>query len=147
MVEKEKGLTDNLTQLILALEVDTKTYLDSFDVKDMIILSADEAIRKKHLKNYKDFSVKLKKHIEGFENNIASLSLLICEADNLSDKELTQSLIKKFDNYSLFFVSVTKFINNCEAVFLDKNTTFRQSLIIGYTRELFISIQSYKNSL
>ena len=56
MVEKEKGLTDNLKQLILALEVDTKTYLDSFDVKDMIILSADEAIRKKHLKNYKDFS-------------------------------------------------------------------------------------------
>ena len=147
MIEKEKHLSDTLNGIVLKFENDIKQYLKSFDMNDMLSINSNDEIRKKHLRNYNKFSVSLKKRIESFEVTVSMLSSLICEADNTCDKELTKKLINKFDNYSVFFVSVKKFINNCETVFLDKDSLFRPSIVMGYTRELLSATENYKNSL
>ena len=147
MIEKEKHLSDTLNEIVLNFEDDIKKYLKSFDMNDMLSINSNDEIRKKHLRNYNKFSVSLKKRIESFEVTVSMLSSLICEADNTCDKELTKKLINKFDNYSVFFVSVKKFINNCETVFLDKDSLFRPSIVMGYTRELLSATENYKNSL
>ena len=109
--------------------------------------SDNEETRKKHLRTYNKFSATLKTHIESCEQNIANLSTLMHQADNDCNRELTEEIVKQFDNYTMFSQSVSRFIENCEATFLDLENKFHPLAIADYARELLSAIQNYKNNI
>ena len=145
MKNKEQILF-SLFAIIDSFEKITTEYLESFDMNAALSFSDDEKLRKKHLHSYNSFSIKLKTHIERCEKEIALLSELICNADNACDHELTESLVKQFERYTVFSMSVSRFIKNCDSAFLDKENKFSPLLISNYTRELLVAIRVYKQN-
>ncbi len=146
MTNKEQILS-SLRNIIESFEEITKEYLESFDINAAFSFSDNEELRKKHLRAYNCFCIKLKTHIEKCEKEVALLSELICHADNECDKELTEEIVKHFDRYTVFSLAVSRFIKNCDATFLDKEKKFSSVLIANHTRELISVIQNYKETI
>ena len=145
MTNKEQILS-SLGNIIESFEEITKEYLESFDMNAAFSFSDNEELRKKHLRTYNRFCINLKTHIEKCEKEVALLAELICHADNECDKELTEELVKHFDRYTVFSLAVSRFIKNCDAAFLDKESKFSSLLISNYTRELLTAIRAYKEN-
>ena len=133
-----KSITEHLIN-------NTKKYLSKFDTNDAFSFSNNEETRKNHQNVFNKFKVALKNDIEKYENEINKLSVLICEADQNSDKELTEELIKIFDNYNRFAHSVSKFVTECEAYFL--GNTFSTTVLTNYIRELLVATEMFRKNI
>ena len=145
--KNKEQILSSIRNTVEKLEKSTEEYLSGFDANSAFSFLSNEDVRKKHLRTYNNFYVKLKTNFENCEEEVALLSSLIRETDNDCDKELTGALVKQFDLYLNFSSSVSHFIKNCETAFLDKDSKFRPLSIANYARELLVAIQNYKNSI
>ena len=145
--KSKEQIISSIHNILSEFEESTKQYLNGFDIDSAFSFSDDEEIRKKHLRAYNKFSATLKKNIEKCELETAHLSALIFKADNARDKELAESLVKHFDRYIQFSLSVSGFIKSAEKILLNKESRFRPSSIASLTRELLAAIQNYKENI
>ena len=143
----EKDISLSIKEILSKFENDTSKYLNCFDIQSQIIFSDNEESKNKLLRNYKRFLIVIRNHTEALDSIIAKLSSQICASDNQCKKELTERLIKIFDNYQIFQSAVIKFMNNCDSAFLDNENGFHQSQIINYSRELFVAIKNFNQSI
>ncbi len=146
MTNQANTVLSNLLGITEAFEKDIKNYLDGFDTDELLSFLDSDEKRKMLIRSYNEFSLKINKHIEGYEATVAELSLLICKSDKLCNTELTNKLSNEFDRYSILSKAVRKFILNCESVLLKKNIPIKQSTVIQYARELLVAVENYKNN-
>lgn len=146
MTDTTKAIHNNLLKTTDNFEKDIKNFLDSFETHELLSFSNSAEKRRKLIHSYQEFSKKLKNHIEEYETTVAQLSLLICKADTQCNLELTQKLSAEFDRYSAMFSAVTRFISNCEALLLNKDSSLKESTVVQYTRELMVAVTNYKNN-
>ena len=139
-----ENVLSSLLKVTEQFENDTKDFLNSFDTQEIISFTNNDEKRKVQILRYCQFSLKVKKHVEAYEERVSMLSLLIRQSDNNRDAELTKKLSYEFDRYTLLFKSVKKFIGSCEALLGNKND-FKQSALLQYSRELLTAITTYKN--
>ncbi len=145
--KSKEQIFSSLSQTVTKIEKSNEEYLSGFDINSAFSFLDNEEIRKRNLHAYNKFSVTLKTHIESCEQEIAHLSALICQADNDCNIELTEELVKQFDNYTIFSQSVSHFMKNCEDTFLDRENKFRPLAVANYARELLTATQKYKKSI
>lgn len=69
------------------------------------------------------------------------------QADNDCNRDLTEEVVKQFDNYTIFSQYVSRFIENCNAAFLAPENKFHPLTIADYARELLSAIQNYKKNI
>ena len=143
----EKNISLSIKTILSRLENDTTKYLNSFELQAQILLSNDEEMRKKLLRNYKRFSIIIKAHMDELNSVIARLSSYICKADDECDKKLTEQLLKLFNHYEIFQGAVIKFMSNCDSAFLDDEDSTHQAQIITYSRELWVAIKNYNQNI
>ncbi len=146
MTNQANTILSKLFDITNSFEKDINFFLNSFETDELLSFSNSEEKRKKLLVSYNKFSLKIKNHIERYETTITELSLLICKADKLCDADLTKTLSAEFDRYSALFKSVTKFVRNCEALLLKKDSNVKQSTVMQYARELLVAATTYKNN-
>ena len=144
MITQTEKVLSSLLKVTEQFENDAKVFLNSFDTEDVVSFTNNEEKKKAQILSYCQFSLKVKKHIEAYEEIVSMLSLLIRKADNACDAELTKKLSYEFERYTLLFKSVKNFINNCESTLANKNA-FKQGELLQFSRELLTVINSYKN--
>ena len=147
MTYNHQDLLSSLRIAVEAVELCTNKYLSTFNINSAYSFSSDPTDRKKYLHEYNIFSIELKNNIEKCEAQIAKLSLLICDADKSCNKDLTEMLVNKFNEYSEFVRALTKFVDSCETSFLNKNEEFRPHTIAQYTKQFVYITENYKKTI
>lgn len=146
----EKLIVSSLLASCERLEVALQQYTSEFNNTTLINFSFSEADRKKYLKKYNIFSAELANITRAAEGEIASLSVMILEADRKCDIPTTERLNDIFEKYQTLSRSLTDFICKSEKVFL-KNITgedvFRPSELLSISKELLCAAENFKKYL
>ena len=146
----EKIIVRQLMESCEALECALKKYTDSFNGSTLINFSLSEADRKKYLKKYNLFSIELTAVTRSFEDAVASLSKMICQADRECDPLATERLSEIFEGYQRLSASISDFIIKSENVFLNninEKDTFRPSELLFISKELTCDLGIFKKYL
>lgn len=146
MTNQANTILSRLLDITTAFEDHTVGFIDSFETKELLSFSDTDEKRKKFLRAYNDFSIKINKYVEKYETNINELSLLMCKADRSHDAALTKKLSVEFDRYSLLFKAIKKFITSCESLNLKKDPNANKSTVIKYAGELLVALDNYKKN-
>ena len=145
--KNEEQILSSLSNITECFEKSIHEFLEHFDIGTAYTFSDEDQLKKQYLRIYKKFNIILKMHIEKYESEISRISEIVCDADNSCNKERTESLVKHFDSYMAFSVSVSHFIKNCDTVFLDKEKRFSPHVIENFARKLLVATQNYKENI
>ena len=130
MYTKEELLSHLLSEAT-SLKKSIRKYLNSPSLgTDMAFtFTANEEERKKLLERYNHFSSLLARSVDKFEEEIAILSNMICEADDAEDNASTLFLSSILDSYFIFCSSISHFVRSNEENFTAKASPFSISRV------------------
>jgi len=144
--DKKSELQSKLYACANEMKISAEAYFSKFNADGILRLFDEQSDEKKYFERYTEFANKLSDSLKDFENYVAVVSMLVCDADQNCDTQKTAYFSAIFEQCDTLLRSISAFFE-CNNKNFDKNGSFKAALTLNSARELRGAIDTFCTSL